>query len=690
MRRVLPILSIFVVLCALLIVPGMASAASPGAAASAPAGSGLSFDQAIDKLIAAGYPQRIEDYLSSLGTCPLGMRSAGDSADNAGARFIASEMRILGLSDVRLEPVPVDAWEFHGADVTIGDRVLPASSWNGMQATPPAGLTAPLVYVHGGTAADFEAAGDVRGKIVLVDAMFDWWYPYYPWSEATLRGAIGCITTWTADDPAFWGAPDALGSFAAEYDLSKAPAVWVSPASGAWLRDQIAAGPVRATMRLDATMKTAEQGGTGYNVVGELPGSAKDGQMVLFSAHHDCYWHGGLDDTSGVAQALTLAKAAKMSGFTPQRTWVFLMDTGEEYGRVEAYYDWLYGSWWAIAKAHPDWPGRVAGSINLESQGGHGGELWLATTPELRAVTAAVTKDPKLAPYGTTIQPTPDSWTDQWPLVAAGVPTVVFSADPKDFSATLYHTQFDTPALIDWSYFGSMSKLEFRWASKFDSGLLPYDLSARADDLSASVSTAALSAVGADPAVVARLGGDVAAFHAVADAFTARAGAIPSSSVAKANASLITIEKLINGNLTALDVWESTIYPHQQVLLDAQSLQAALTELHKRTPNAASALKDLGNVSQTWYGPFFSPEVYAWELARHQPDSPRLFFGSLGHIPHLWNVMPQYRQIQAGDFAGAAAGLQPMHDAALADLNERLAGMCDVLEGVTPRIEALK
>ena len=662
----------------------------PATAAAAPARSSLSFDQAIDKLIADGYPQSIEIYMSSLGTCPLGMRSAGDSADNAGARYIAAQMRALGLSNVRLETVPVDAWEFHSASVTMGDTVLPASSWNGMQATPPDGLTAPVVYVRGGTAADFDAAGDVRGKIVLVDVMFDWWYPYYPWSEATLRGAIGCITTWTPADPLFWGAPDALGSFAAEYDRSKAPAVWVSPNSGALLRERLAAGPVTATMKLDATLKTAEQGGTGYNVVGELPGSAHDGQIVLFSAHHDCYWHGGLDNTSGLTQALTIAKAARMSGFKPQRTWVFLIDTGEEYGRVEAYYDWLYGAWWAIAKAHPDWPGRVAGHINLESQGGHGGTLWVATTAELKGVTAAVIKDPKLAPYGTDIQPTPDSWTDQWPVTAAGVPSVCFSADPKGFSENLYHTQFDTPALIDWGYFGSMGKLEFRWASRFDAGLLPYDLSARADDLSASVNTAALTAAGADPATVARLDRDVAAFHAAADGFTARRDAIPAASLAGVNASLLGIEKQILANFTCLDVWEATIYPHQQVLLDVQSLQAALTELSKRTPNASTATKDLGNVSQTWYGPFFSPEVYEWELTRHQPDSPRLFFGSLGHIPRLWNVMPQYRQIEAGQFAAAKAGLQPMHDAALADLNARLADMCAVLESVTPKVDALK
>ena len=50
--------------------------------------------------------------------------------------------------------------------------------------------------------------------------------------------------------------------------------------------------------------------------------------------------------------------------------------------------------------------------------------------------------------------------------------------------------------------------------------------------------------------------------------------------------------------------------------------------------------------------------------------------------------MPQYRMIEAGGFAEAKAGLQPMRDAALADLDVRLARMCDVLESVTPQIDA--
>ena len=43
-------------------------------------------------------------------------------------------------------------------------------------------------------------------------------------------------------DGTFWNAPDALGCFPAEYDRSKAPAVWVPPNDGDRLKARLAAG----------------------------------------------------------------------------------------------------------------------------------------------------------------------------------------------------------------------------------------------------------------------------------------------------------------------------------------------------------------------------------------------------------------------------------------------------------------
>ena len=126
------------------------------------------FDSAIEDLIAEGFPQEIETHLNSLGTSELGYRLGGTSSDNAGAEYLAERMREMGLSHVRLEPVPVDVWEVKGASVTVDGRTMTCSQFPAVRPTPAGGITAEVVYVEGGAAANYEGV-DVEGKIVLVD-----------------------------------------------------------------------------------------------------------------------------------------------------------------------------------------------------------------------------------------------------------------------------------------------------------------------------------------------------------------------------------------------------------------------------------------------------------------------------------------------------------------------------------------
>ena len=73
-------------LLASLLVPSVASA--------------LTYDQAVDKLVKNGYPQRLTDHICSLGTSPMGFRFGGSYSDNQAARYIARQMRKIGLENV--------------------------------------------------------------------------------------------------------------------------------------------------------------------------------------------------------------------------------------------------------------------------------------------------------------------------------------------------------------------------------------------------------------------------------------------------------------------------------------------------------------------------------------------------------------------------------------------------------------
>jgi len=78
------------------------------------------FNQAVDKLFAWGFPQAIDNYLYRLpGTNPaLGFRWAGTKPDNVSAQYLAMEMHRIGLKNVHLERVPVDVFDFKWAGVT--------------------------------------------------------------------------------------------------------------------------------------------------------------------------------------------------------------------------------------------------------------------------------------------------------------------------------------------------------------------------------------------------------------------------------------------------------------------------------------------------------------------------------------------------------------------------------------------
>lgn len=594
-----------------------------------------SYDQSIDDLWAKNYPQSLESYFNSLGTNPdLGFRWAGTSAERAVSCRVAREMREMGLKSVRLEPVPVDVFEFKSAWVKVGDKRMVASTFGGIRPTSHCGITKDIVYVHGGTAADFDAAGDVRGKIVLVDKMMSSWWYNLPAFEATLRGAAGMIVTSSDEDPKYYSyADDALGSFDGYYDMKAIPLVYIAKADGDWLKGELAAGAVRGTMVLKEKVTLEKQGGVGFNVVGVLPGRCRNGQMILMAAHQDCHFRAGMDDTGALVNMLAIAKAMKMSGYRPNYDIVFLATTGEEFAMTNAYYEWCIGAWWAATHEHADWAGRIRVMLNLELMALKDAPLTMQSNPELSPWFADLaSRYAEFLPYGPNVTSPVYSWNDQWTFTAKGAPSVEF-ATSTDVYQTLYHTNYEVSELIDWGYMADIAKFIYRTAGDIDSGLLPYSLMPRADDLASTVDGDVLKEAGAKASLVDRLVADVTAFQTTAAAYDAAAPSIPGSQVPAANRALLAIERVINHNFTALTPYDLTIYPHEQVLGDTQGINAALASLQASPVAADAALDALVGTYLTWYGINFSHEAYLWEIERHDPDYYRINWGVRASCP---------------------------------------------------------
>lgn len=652
----------------------------------------MTYDEAVDQLVADGYTVDVEEYLTSLGTDPLlGFRLAGTWAEHEASYFVRDELAAMGLSDVRLEPVPVDAWDFEGATVTVDGKTMVASSFAGVPGTDGP-VTAELVYVGAGTRYDFDAAGEVTGTWVLVDGEFDDWWLNFVGAEATLRGAAGVIMTYGEDTYPWYSYPDALGGNDGEYDDDWVPMVYVARQDGDWLKARLAAAtadePVVATVDSKVTITLAEDGGVGYNVVGVLEGREPDLAPILLASHLDAHFRAGLDDTGAVANELLTAKAMTMAGVQPRRTVIFFFTCAEEYGYTDCWYDWAIGAWYAITEAHPEWAGKLALMLNIELMAEAPGTFDMSAAADVLPFFESVAKASKdVLPYGYTATPRPSTWTDQWSWNASGVPTVTTSAGGPDYDR-YYHTDLETKDRVDHVYLGGIAKWNYRVIQGFDEGLLPYDLRARGDQLLSTIKTGQLARAGVGKKAAARFALAAAAFRNAAWQWELRKASTPAGKVDRVNEKLVALEKVINATFTSRDQWDYFAYPHEAPTGDAIYLRQAITAA--QAGNTARAQQMLSWwVGINWYASLFSPEVCKEDLVRHYPDYEHVTWGAMGTPPLVVDCVDEYWMLEQGDVEAAIAGLEADLAMVQGDLRGRVAELTATLKDLTKQVNAL-
>ena len=676
-RRIVLTLAL-AVLAAALVLPAAAAATN--------------YDQAVDYLYARGYPQNVETYLNSLGTSDLGFRLGGTSADDAAARYLVDKLRAAGFKNAHLEAVPVDEWAVRDASVTVGDSTFVCSQFAGVPGTDADGITADVVYVGNGTAADYEGV-DVRGKIVLVDSSMDNFWFNFQGAEATKHGAKAMILTSNYSDgtdmdfpsaPWYVIDPSALGANDGEYDMGFVPLIYMSQQDGDWLKGELEADTVEATFISHVDITMATDGGKGYNVIATLPGKNKNGQMVIWNAHHDAHFRAGLDDTGAVVATLTAAKAMKMSNYRPNRTIVFMFDTAEEFGYTNCWYDWSIGAWHFITQRHPDWVGRIAAMWSIELMAAEGATVDFNTSPELKPWLEKVcANNPALVPNGYGIETPQSTWQNGWSFMASGVPSFEISAGGPGFD-DLYHSTYENQDLVDWDLSADITKLFLRLNRFTDSKQLPYDLAGRADDLlNDHFSTDELWAAGANHARTSELNQAIQRFRNVSIKFGASEAAITGTrGPASRNKAMLAAAKKALKGMTALDAWDYTAYPHEQVMWDNEYLYAAIDAL-QAPADPDAAIEALTNVGLNWNGVVFSPSVYRYDLTRHDPDYNRITWGKLGKLITYFDTTPVMKQIEAGQYEAATQAVSSMLAANERDLNQRIVNMTKALDGAS-------
>ena len=301
----------------------------------------------------------------------------------------------------------------------------------------------PMVDVGFGTQADFQKAGDVAGKIILVhtvvlktwDDLFGEYQNAPPIVDRAVKAkakAIAFMST-REHDILYRHTNSAAG------EIDKLPMVIVAREDGERIARLLAAGnlvwaDLSIPNQIGAPIKTS-------NVVAEITGSEKPDEFVILGAHLDS-WElgtGALDNGCNAALVIDALRAIKASGVKPRRSIRFVLFSGEEEG--------LMGSH-AYAVAHRRELDKAAGVIVYDSGTGKTTGFSLGGRKDVLPIATALIAP--LAQFDVKDLHTDIEWgTDHYDFVLEGVPTFVADQVEANYLEN-YHAVSDTYDKVDF------------------------------------------------------------------------------------------------------------------------------------------------------------------------------------------------------------------------------------------------
>lgn len=393
--------------------------------------------------------KRMEEFKSNE---VLGYRTAGSKAEYDTGEMLFEEMKRIGITDVTKDEITVDKWEFKKAELKYTteegrEELISLGSYQTHFVTD--GFSEyELLYAGKGTADDMDGL-DVSGKVVLVEInQRDEWWINYPVYQAHLRGVAAVIAVQNGgyaeiDDEAL-NAQDIAGP-------EDAPALSISRRDAGKLISLLKEhGSIKIGLCVDSEVTRNSKT---YNIVGKIKGRHPD-RMVLMSAHYDSYFDGFQDDNTAVAMMLGIARTFILSGYRPENTIVVCAMAAEEWGVCDSYFDWSTGAYEEIFTRHPEWAGQVIADLNFELPAlAHGTRARIRSCYEyvdyLNEFLDGLCKLTIAYPEETRITAPIETWSDDFSMAIAGVPSMVNDFTGGSFMETHYHSQFDNDDFYD-------------------------------------------------------------------------------------------------------------------------------------------------------------------------------------------------------------------------------------------------
>ncbi|MDY0003635.1 MAG: M28 family peptidase, partial [Polyangia bacterium] len=326
----------------------------------------------------------------------LGARRPGSDAGHASERMLEGMLRGFGLESVRSEPIPITRWEAGESRLEVaspGGAFQPVDSYPipYVAFTGPQGVEGPLVFADRRTLFHRGARRAWRGAVVVTEIGFPplplglllrlarglydphgtagqvshpatWvrlgWHLYGEAVRAGAKGFIGVLS----DQPGGSARMYAPYGFKEKDIMEKPlPAFWVGREAGSSLVGLARSGGARARLLL----RGVREPGVTHNIVGEIPprepspGGKGAEEVMVLSCHHDSPFASPVEDASGVAVVLGLARRLAKEPLAKRRLYVVLT-AGHFYGSIGTR---------TFIREHPEVVGRTAVGVTIEHIG---------------------------------------------------------------------------------------------------------------------------------------------------------------------------------------------------------------------------------------------------------------------------------------------------------------------------------
>jgi carboxypeptidase Q len=275
----------------------------------------------------------------------IGHRISGSPQAQQAVEASARMLREAGADTVYLQPVMVPYW-VRGAKeqgiIHFGNekRNLNVVALGMSVATPIAGIRADIIEVKNFEELKALGADKVKGKIVFFN---------YAMRPELIQGGYGDAVKYRGSGPVEAAKLGAVGVMirsvthaldnnphtgSTRYDsaVTKIPAMACSTVDAEWLSALLKKEKkVQMFMKMNCKLMPDV---LSYNVIGELRGTEKPGEIITVGGHLDSWdiGEGAHDDGSGCVQSIEVIRALKAAGIKSKRTIRAVMFMNEENG----------------------------------------------------------------------------------------------------------------------------------------------------------------------------------------------------------------------------------------------------------------------------------------------------------------------------------------------------------------------